>query len=55
MSYRTTSTSPFSLREKVRMRGIKSNNFVDDFDPLTPTLSLWERETRGLSRRDRKL
>ncbi|MGH8511913.1 MAG: hypothetical protein ACREU8_11190, partial [Gammaproteobacteria bacterium] len=46
MSYRTTSKSPFSLREKVRMRGIKSNTCVDYTDPLTPTLSLWERETR---------
>ncbi len=26
------------------MRGIKSNTFVDDFDPLTPTLSRRERE-----------
>ncbi len=28
------------------MRGIKSNTFVDDFDPLTPTLSRREREKR---------
>jgi hypothetical protein len=48
------SGSPFSLREKVRMRGIESNAFVDDFDPLTPTLSRREREKRRcLSRRDR--
>jgi len=40
------SGSPFSLREKVRMRGIKSNTFVDDFDPLTPTLSRREREKK---------
>ncbi len=39
---------------KVRMRGIKSNTFVDDFDPLTPTLSRREREKRRcLSRNDR--
>jgi hypothetical protein len=49
MLYRPTSTnlgSPFSLREKVRMRGIKSTTFVDDCDsdPLTPTLSRRERE-----------
>jgi hypothetical protein len=37
----------FSLREKVRMRGIESNTLVDDFDPLTPTLSRREREKRG--------
>ncbi|MGH8521643.1 MAG: hypothetical protein ACREU9_09555 [Gammaproteobacteria bacterium] len=65
------SGSPFSLREKVRMRGIKSNTCVDYSDPLTPTLSLWERETmcpvcsvkdhtglyprRCLFRRDREL
>ena len=46
--------SPFSLRETVRMKGIKSNTFVDDFDPLTPTLSRRERERRRcLSRKDR--
>ena len=28
------------------MRGIKSNTFVDDFDPLTPTLSRREREKK---------
>ncbi len=33
----------FSLREKVRMRGINSGVFID-FDPLTPTLSRWARE-----------
>jgi hypothetical protein len=38
--------NPFSLREKVRMRGIKSNTFVDYFDPLTPTLSRREKEKR---------
>jgi len=50
------SDSPFSLREKVRMRGIKSNTCVDYSDPLTPTLSLWEREKRRcLLRKDRYL
>ena len=50
------SATPFSLREKVRMRGIKSNTCVDYSDPLTPTLSLWEREKRQyLSRKDRDL
>jgi len=39
-----TSASPFSLREKAGMRGIESNAFFDDFDPLTPTLSRRERE-----------
>jgi hypothetical protein len=38
------SGSPFSLREKDRMREIKLNTFVDDFDPLTATLSRKERE-----------
>jgi len=48
------SASSFSLREKVRMRGVKSNIFVDDLDPLTPTLSRREREKRRcLSRKDR--
>jgi len=38
------------------MREIKSNGFIDDFDPLTPTLSRWERERkRGLSRKEREL
>ncbi len=36
------------------MRGIKSNTCVDYSDPLTPTLSLWERE-KYLSRKDRDL
>jgi len=50
------SGSPFSLREKVRMRGIKSNTCGDYSDPLTLTLSLWEREKRRcLSRRDGEL
>jgi hypothetical protein len=40
------SGSSFSLGEKARMRGIKSNSFVDDFDPLTPTLSRREREKK---------
>ncbi|MGH8534057.1 MAG: hypothetical protein ACREV1_15390, partial [Gammaproteobacteria bacterium] len=48
------SDSPFSLREKVRMRGIKSNTCVDYSDLLTPTISLWERE-KYLSRKDRDL
>jgi hypothetical protein len=38
------STSPFSLRVKVRMRGIKSIACVDYSDPLTPALSRRERE-----------
>jgi hypothetical protein len=48
MLYTPTSTqsgSPFSLREKVRMREIKSSTFVDDF-PLTATLSRREREKK---------
>jgi hypothetical protein len=37
------------------MSGIKSNTF-DYFDPLTPTLSRWEREKRQyLSRKDSNL
>ncbi len=36
------------------MRGIESDTFVDDFDPLAPTLSRREREKRRcLSRKDR--
>jgi len=31
---------PFSLREKDRMRGVIGRRF----SPLTPALSLWERE-----------
>ncbi len=34
--------SPFSLREKNRMRGYRKEDLL--FDPLTPTLSLRERE-----------
>ncbi len=38
------------------MRGIKSNTFVDAFDPLTPTLSQREREKiQCLSQKDRDL
>jgi len=35
-------TGPFSLREKVRMRGINQEACID-IDPLTLALSLWER------------
>jgi len=39
------SGSSFSLREKARMRGIKSNTFSSIIlIPLTPTLSRRERE-----------
>ena len=40
------------------MRGIKSNTFVDAFDPLTPTLSQRQREREKiqcLSQKDRDL
>jgi hypothetical protein len=48
--------SPFAVRERVRMRKIKSNTFVDYFDPLTPALSRREREKRQcLSRKDSNL
>jgi hypothetical protein len=51
------SGSPFSLREKGRMRQIKSSTFADDFDLLTPTLSRREREKKksaSYERRGRK-
>jgi hypothetical protein len=41
MLYKLSSAIYKSLREKVKRRGIKSNTFVDDFDPLTPTSPLY--------------
>jgi hypothetical protein len=35
---------PFSLREKARMRGYKVRQHAMHIDPLSPTLSLGERE-----------
>jgi hypothetical protein len=36
------------------MREIKSRTFVDDFDPLTPTLSRREREKKNSASSERK-
>jgi hypothetical protein len=40
-----TKENPFSLREKARMRGYKLSSIL--FYPLSPTLSLRERELTG--------